>query len=463
MSKGGLAVRMAHAVRTGEVSAVTTIEAALQRFEGAGRELNAVTDIFREEALGAAEGIDRQVSTGRDPGPLAGVPFGVKDLFDVKGRVTLAGSRVAQSRPPARADATLLRRLAAAGGILCARQTMDEFAYGFTTENHHTGATRNPCDTERVAGGSSGGSAASVAAGLVPFSLGSDTNGSIRVPSSFCGIYGLKPTFGRLSRAGAFPFVASLDHVGPMAASIDDLALVYDVLQGFDPEDQCCWAQEVDRVTPRLHEGCEDLRLGRLGGWFSGQQTQDVRDGMDQVAAALGAHRTFEFPQTSQARSAAFVITAVESGRTHLDMLRARYQDYDPQVRDRLVAGACVPAAWYLQAQRFRSWFRSAVARVFEDVDVLLAPATPCVATRIGQQHMILDGVEMPVRPNLGLFTQPVSFIGLPVLVVPHRTSMGLPVGVQLIGPPGREDWLFRVAAALERTDLGQSNRRSRD
>lgn len=450
-------IGIAHEVRAGNASAVEVVRVALSGLETRGRALNAVSDTFADSALEKAEQIDREVASGKNPGPLAGVPYGVKDLFDVAGLPTTAGS-ILSGFKPASEDAVLIRRLERSGAILCARQRMDEFAYGFTTENAHFGSTQNPVDETRVAGGSSGGSAACVAAGILPFSLGSDTNGSIRVPASLCGVFGLKPTFGRLPRSGTFPFVASLDHVGPFASSVGDLAAVYDALQGADRDDPVCWAEGVEPVSHEANRDHGGLRIARLGGYFASSQTPEVRRAVDEVADALEIEERALLNGAEAARSAAFVITAAEGGRLHLDALRGHYDEYDPAVRDRLLAGACLPSSWYLQAQRYRESFKKESARLFEKFDVLIAPATPCTAPRIGQKEMELDGRRVPVRPNLGLFTQPISFIGLPVLTVPVAGQESLPAGVQLIAPPRCESSLFRLAFHLERLGVAQAS-----
>ena len=332
---------------------------------------------------------------------------------------------------------------------------MGEFAYDFTGENAHDGPSRNPHDLEHMTGGSSGGSGAAVAGGLVPIALGSDTNGSIRVPSSFCGLFGLKPTYGRLSRAGVFPFVASLDHVGPLARFPGDLALAYDAMLGLDDRDP---AQAYVSATPAsstIDEGVAGLRIARLGGYFARSAEESALSAVDTVARALNADRVVELARADVARSSAYLITMVEGAALHLERLRTRAGDFDPDVRDRLIAGAMLPGAWVTQAQKFRRRFRAETLALFRDVDILLAPATPCRAPRIGQKTFVLDGREMLVRPNLGLFTQPLSFIGLPVVVAPVWTDgEKLPIGVQIVAAPWREDLALRVASALERAGI---------
>jgi 1-carboxybiuret hydrolase len=341
-------------------------------------------------------------------------------------------------------------RLEAAGAVLVGAQNMDEYAYGFTTENAHHGTVRNPHDPTRVAGGSSGGSAASVAAGQVPLTLGSDTNGSIRVPASLCGIFGLKPTFGRLPRTGSYPFVASLDHLGPFARSVADLAVAYDAMQGHDAGDPACAVRPVEPARSRLAAGCDGLRVAVLGGWFATMADDTARAAVAKVAAALGAG-TVEWSGAEAARASAFLITNAEGANQHLPDLKTRPGDFDPLTRDRLLAGALLPAQWVQQAQRVRRSMARDAARLFERFDVLLAPATPCVAPPIGTETLRLDERDLPARASLGLLTQPISCIGLPVCTVPvfdvHPT---LPIGVQVIAAPWREDHALRIAAALE-------------
>ena len=330
---------------------------------------------------------------------------------------TRAGSKINRDRPPARADATALARLEAAGAVLIGSLNMGEYAYDFTGQNAHDGPSRNPHDLEHMTGGSSGGSGAAVAGGLVPIALGSDTNGSIRVPSSLCGLFGLKPTYGRLSRAGAFPFVASLDHVGPIARSVGDLALAYDAMLGRDEADPAQADMPATPASPTLRDGVKGLRIAKLGGYFARSAEPSAIAAVDTVARALKADRVVELAGAEQARSAAYLITMVEGAALHLERLRTRLRDFDPDVGDRLIAGAMLPGAWIAQAQKFRRRFRTEALALFRDVDILLAPATPCRAPKLGQKTFVLDGREMLVRAHLGLFTQPISFIGLPVVV----------------------------------------------
>jgi len=242
--------------------------------------------------------------------------------------------------------------------------------------------------------------------------------------------------------------VASLDHLGPFARTTRDLALAYDAMQGFDADDPACADRAAEPAAAHLDQGIDGLRIAVAGGYFKAKTAEAVA-AVDGVAAALGANRDIEIPQAERARSAAFIITASEGGSLHLDRLRARAKDYDPAVRDRLIAGAMTPASLVVKAQKFRRWYRAEVLKLFGEVDAILAPTTPCTAPLIGQQTFMLDDVELPVRANLGLYTQPISFIGLPVVAVPVPLAP-LPIAVQIIAAPWREDVALRIAHALE-------------
>ncbi len=433
-----------------KLSAAQVVDATLARIASVDPKLNSFTDVVADRARQRARKIDQAIAAGLDVGPLAGVPFAVKNLFDIEGLPTRAGSKINRDRAPAPRDATLIERMEAAGAVLVGALNMGEYAYDFTGENVHDGASRNPHDLTRMSGGSSGGSGSAVGGELVPVALGSDTNGSIRVPSSFCGIFGLKPTYGRLSRARSFPFVASLDHLGPFARNVRDLALSYDAMQGPDEEDAACTKRPVELVAALLDDDASHLRVAVAGGYFGKGLFPEAREAVARVAKALSVTREVELPEAARARAAAYVITTCEGASLHLDRLRTRAADFDPAVRDRLLAGALVPGSLVDRAQKFRRWYRSRVLELFRTVDIILAPATPCIAPKLGQQTFVIDGVELPVRPNIGIFTQPISFIGLPVVAVPLPLDP-LPIAVQIIAPPWREDLALKVARALER------------
>jgi aspartyl-tRNA(Asn)/glutamyl-tRNA(Gln) amidotransferase subunit A len=421
---------IAAAVRAGTLSARTLVEERLCALVQADRDLVAVTRVLHDRARAEADAVDAMVAAGKDPGPLAGVPYGVKDLFDLAGLPTTAGSALYADAAPATEDAEAVRRLKAAGAVVVATLNMDEFAYGFATINATYGTTRNPHDTARLAGGSSGGSAAVVAAGLLPFALGSDTNGSIRVPASLTGIYGLKPTNRDLPLEGVFPFAESFDDIGPFTRSVEDMELVWQVLAGRE-------------VSPTGNAP----RLARLGGRFRENADPDQLAAIDAIAPGSPL---VELPEIARARSAAFLITAYEGGTLHRETLAANAMAFDPQVRDRLLAGALLPDALYAEAQAFCAEYRARIAALVADYDVLLAPATPTVAPLVEDPRIEIDGALSPARADLGIHTQPISFTGLPSLAVPLYRPGKLPIGLQLIGGPGREADLFAFAATLE-------------
>jgi aspartyl-tRNA(Asn)/glutamyl-tRNA(Gln) amidotransferase subunit A len=422
-------------------------------------DLNCFTAKTFERAEREAAAIDALRAQGKPLPPLAGVPYAVKNLFDVEGMVTLAGAKINAGNAAAAADATIVARMSRAGAILVGALNMEELAYGFLTENHHYGTTRNPHDRTRGAGGSSGGSAAAVGAGMLPITLGSDTSGSIRVPASLCGVFGLKPTYGRLSRRGTYPFVNSLDHVGPFANSVLGLALAYDAMQGPDPDDPACAQRPVEPAgSLALPRG---IRIGILGGWFHEWADPAARRSVQLAAAALGATEWALLESAEVARAAAYIITGAEGGALHRPRLIEQYEDFGPSSRARLVAGGLIPASWVIQAQRVRQHAYTQAMALFERFDLLIAAAAPAVAPRVGQETLLINGRSIPTKAGLGVLTQPISCIGLPVCTVPVWPGEGespaeraLPVGVQLIGAPWREGLCLAAARTLEQAGI---------
>ena len=449
---------LARAIRAGDISASEATEAAIARIEQTDLQVNAFTGKTYARARREAGAVDALRARGEPLPVMAGVPYAVKSLFDVEDEITLAGSKINRSHAPAAHDAFLVDRMRAAGGVLVGSLNMDEYAYGFTTENTHYGPAHNPHDLERIAGGSSGGCGAAVAAQQVGISLGSDTNGSIRVPSSLCGVWGLKPTFGRLSRRGSYPFVHSIDHLGPFGDALESLALVYDALQSADPLDPGCHATAVQPAGD-VTQGIQGLRIGVLGGYFHDHASDAARQVVAAAAQALCSQGTVEWPDAAESRAAAFIITSAEGGSLHLADLCTRVEDFEPLSVDRFIAGALMPASWYLRAQRFRRVYRDRVNALFNDWDVLLAPATPVCATPIGTEWMDIQGTQHPTRPSMGLLTQPISFAGCPVVAAPMWPSCtgGLPIGVQIIAAPWREDLALRAGYALQHAGIAHT------
>jgi amidase/aspartyl-tRNA(Asn)/glutamyl-tRNA(Gln) amidotransferase subunit A len=428
------------------MSVLAGIEACLARIERFDPSINAFTAIVRDRALARAAAIDAARAAGTSPGgELEGVPFAVKNLFDIEGLVTIAGSRIEAERAnprPAAADALAVARLEAAGAILVGALNMDEYAYGFTTENTHRGPTRNPHD--------------------LPIALGTDTNGSIRVPASLCGAFGLRPTFGRLGRGGAFPFVFSIDTIGPLARSVRELALAYDAMQGPDAHDPGCAQRAAEPSVGALQADAAGnlagLRIARLGGYFEEMATPEGVAALDVACAALSGLTSVgraDWPDAAIGRAAAFMITAVEGGALHLDDLRRFYNIMEPHSRDRFLAGALAPAAWVHRAHRVRRRYIERVDTLFADHDILLAPVVPGVAPTIGDDWIEIRGRRFPSRPSMGLLTQPVSCAGVPVVAAPIARE-GLPIGIQVIAAPWCEANALRVAMALEQLGVAR-------
>ncbi|WP_274520090.1 AtzE family amidohydrolase [Meridianimarinicoccus roseus] len=428
----------------GETAIRTRVDTCLRAIDAVNGALNAFTSVLALRARARADALDHQTAAGATTGSLTGVCFGVKALFDVAGEVTLAGARLRETHAPAPRDAFAIRRLEAAGGVLVGSLNMDEFASGFTTENTHYGPTRNPHDPARTAGGSSGGSAAAVAGGMVPLALATDTNGSIRVPAAACGVFGLKPTFGRLSRAGTVLFAESLDHVGPIARDLDMLEAAYDALQGTDPDDPAQLPPPPDPV-----ENAAPLRAALAAGAFFDRCDPAASKGAERAAQALGAARRLDLPGIDAGWSAATVITLVEGSEAHLDELRHAPDAFDPMTRDRFLAGALVPAPAYLAAQRARRLWQSRALHAAADIDVLITPGLPFAPPPLSCDALLLNGETVDPRSMLGLFTQPFSCIGWPAMMVPLVGGSGLPRAVQLVARPWQERQLFRAARQL--------------
>ena len=465
---------IASAVAAKQLSAQEAVATCLDRIEALNPRVNAFTAVHKDRALARAQAVDQQVQSGQQL-PLAGVPFAVKNLFDIEDQTTLAGSKINQQNAVAAADALMIQRIEAAGGVLVGALNMGEFAYDFTGENQHYGDCRNPWNLAHMTGGSSSGSGAALASGMVPLTLGSDTNGSIRVPSALCGTYGLKPTYGRLPRTGSYPFCDSLDHVGPMARSVAELAAAYNVMQGFDATDHVCVSRQPDLVDVQSIDG-KTLRIGVLQGYFAPQEfdeaTQVVADCAKALEAMGVAVDDCELDLAEAGRSAAFLITNIEGASLHYEKILQRADDFDPDTRDRFIAGSLLPAAWYARAQRVRRQYAEEAAELFRRFDVLLAPATPMRAPLRGQKTMLMGGSEVNVRANLGYFTQPISCIGLPVVCAPvMQSQFGTPqtaqavsvsaatpsMGVQIIAAPWREDLCFKVASLLADASITRS------
>ena len=468
---GNSAADTAAAVRSGERSARSVVDEALAVTAAGDGTVHAFLHLLEEEARQAADAVDRAVAAGQDPGPLAGVPVALKDNLCTRGIPTTCSSRILDGwRPPY--DATVVTRLRSAGAVVVGKTNMDEFAMGSSTENSSSGPTRNPRDLARVPGGSSGGSAAAVAAGFVPLALGSDTGGSIRQPAAFCGVVGMKPTYGTVSRYGLVAFASSLDQIGPFAASVADAALLLEVIAGHDPADSTSLAGPAPAASRSLGAGVAGLRVGLCPELVDGA-APDVAGRVHQAAEALAAAgasvEPVSIPELRYGLSAYYLIAPAEasSNLARYDGVRyglrvgaadvtamntaTRTAGFGAEVKRRIMLGTYALSAgyydaYYGQAQRVRTLVIEAFARAYQRVDVVLGATAPSTAFAIG------DRVDDPMAMYLSdVCTIPSNLAGHPAISVPFGTGDdGLPIGVQVLAPALGEELLFRVAAAVE-------------
>ena len=448
---------LARLVASKQVSPVEVVTAHLDRIDALDPKLRAFITVMRDGALEAARAAEARVLSGEPLPPLHGVPIALKDLYNTKDAPTTAGSKIlATSRPPE--DATVVSRLRAAGGVILGKLNMHEFAYGPEGLNAHYGTAWNPWDarSHRIAGGSSSGSGVAVAAGLCPGALGSDTGGSIRIPASLCGITGLKPTYGRVSRAGVLPLAWSMDHVGPMTRTARDCALMLNAIAGYDPADPTTSVLPVPDYTAALRGDVKGLRVGLLCAHFTDVATAEVRAAVEAAAEQLERAGAIldevNLAGVLHVAAASSAIVASEALAYHAGWMRARPQDYQPDVRERLRMGAFVSGAHYVRAQQLRALVRSEIDDALAKRDVLLAPATPIPAPVLGERETTLGDGTSDVRAALIRLTRPFNYSGHPAAAAPCGfTAGGLPIGLQIVGRPFDEATVLRVVDAYQR------------
>jgi len=442
----------AAALRARKVSSVELTRASLAAIE-TQKALNAFLAIPAEAALESAKEADKELRSGRDRGPLHGVPIALKDLFDTKGVPTTAGSRVFEHRIPAE-DSTVTAKLAAAGAVLIGKTNQHEFAYGITSDNPHFGAVRNPWDLERSPGGSSGGSGAAVASGIVAMAMGTDTGGSIRIPASFCGCVGLKPTFGRVSKYGVLPLGFTLDHIGPLTRTVRDTAVTMNAIAGHDPRDVSSSAHPVEDYFPGPAPSIAGLRIGLPDNFYLEHADPEVATAVHRMAAlaeSLGARIVHvRVPDIGALNAVARVILLCEASAA-LEPYLGRPELFGKDVLALLDQGRLLPATDYIHAQRLRSLYRDQFNALWQDTDCLFTPATPTPAPRIGQYSIEIAGKTEDVRLATTAMLRGINAVGLPALSLPSGLSEGnLPLGLQIIGPAFSEALLLRTGAALE-------------
>jgi aspartyl-tRNA(Asn)/glutamyl-tRNA(Gln) amidotransferase subunit A len=448
---------LARMIATKAVSPVEVVRAHLDRIAALDPGLRAYITVCADAALQAARAAETALMSGGAVGPLHGVPYALKDLYDTAGLRTTGGSRILADRVPGK-DATVTQRLVRAGAILLGKLNMVEFAYGPEGLNPHYGHARNPWDSgvHRMAGGSSSGSGVAVAAGLAPGSLGSDTGGSIRIPASLCGITGLKPTYGRVSRAGVLPLAWSMDHVGPMTRTAADCALMLGAMAGYDPADASTSVLPVPDYSAALTGDLKGLRVGLLRGFFLEGATPEVRAAVEAAVATLARAGAvvdeLSLEHMGLVPAASTAIVAAEALAYHAEFLRTRPAEYDPDVARRLRLSAFVGGAHYVRAQQVRGLVRDAVDAALARRDVLLAPSTPIVAPALDERQTTLGDGPSDVRGALLRFTRPFNLSGHPACALPCGfTAGGLPIGMQLVGRPFDEATVLRAADGFQR------------
>ena len=441
-------------IESRQMSPVELTRAHLERIERTEPVLNAFITLLAEESLEQAGTAERQIAGGEYRGPLHGIPVGLKDLYYTRGIRTTVGTKILRDFVP-EYDAAVTERFADAGAILMGKLQMHEFALGATSVNPHDGPARNPWNPDRITGGSSGGSGAAVAAGQCMAALGSDTGGSIRIPGALCGIVGLKPTFGRISRHGVYPLSWSLDTVGPMTRSVRDSAIVLSALAGYDPRDPSSANVPTRDFTDGIEDGLSGLRVGIPEDFFYDVISPEVSEAVCMAAgvlAELGAQvESCSIPALNHALGISSAILVTEAAETLLDKLRDRPEDIGADVRARLRLGAVTPAVDYIKAQRARSAYNAQLDDAMERYDLLLAPAVAVGATGIDQEFVEIAGRQENALSLMSRLTRPFNLTGQPTISVPCGfTSEGMPVGMQLAGRHWQESTLLRAAHAYE-------------
>ena len=444
---------LSRALRTREISPVEVTEALLARIESDGT--NSFITVTAERAMEDARRAEAEISSGRYRGPLHGVPIGIKDLVDTKAVRTTMASAFFEHHVPDR-DAAVALRLREAGSVLLGKTNTHEFAYGPTGDRSFFGPTRNPRDPDKITGGSSGGSGAAVAAGLLYGAIGSDTGGSIRIPAALCGVVGMKPTFGRVGKSGVFPLAQTLDHVGPLTRTVEDNALFLSILAGHDPEDLYSVDRPEEDFARDLDRGVRGAVVGvPTDFFFEHVETEVAARVLEAVEAlrGLGAEvREVGVPNVWETLHAQRLTLAAEAYAVHEERLRSDPGLFDDQGLERLLKGEELRAYRYANAQRRRLLSRREFEEVLKDVDVILTPSIPIPATEIGQRQVSINGHDEGVYSALTRLTGPTNMNGLPSLSVPcGTTEAGLPIGLQLIGRAFEEATLYRFGHAHER------------
>jgi aspartyl-tRNA(Asn)/glutamyl-tRNA(Gln) amidotransferase subunit A len=438
----------AAALRTRKVSAVELARESLRTIQ-ANHHLNAFITVTEDLAVEQARRADQELARGEDRGALHGIPYALKDVFSTKGIRTTCGSKIFADHIPDH-DSAVYEKLTHAGAVLMGKTGLQEFAYGITCNNPHFGAIRNPRDPSRIPGGSSGGSAAAVASGMVFFALGSDTGGSIRIPAAFCGCAGIKPTSGRVSRYGVMPLDFSLDHIGPLARTAQDTGVVLQAIAGFDPRDDTSSRQPVDAYGGPTNGALKGKRVGVPQNFFNERLQPEVSrafQGALNLAASKGARLVpVRVPDPAEINAVSRVILLAEASALMEPYLHRR-GDFGADVLALLDQGRLLPATDYVNAQRLRRLFQKEWARIWDNVECIFTPTAPITAPEIGAATVDINGAPEDVRLASTRYVRAVNVLGFPAISVPLPTD-GLPIGLQVMGKPFAEAEIIRCATA---------------
>jgi aspartyl-tRNA(Asn)/glutamyl-tRNA(Gln) amidotransferase subunit A len=443
----------AAALRRRAISSRELTAACLRVIEQQNPRINAFLTVTADLAMAAADQADAELAAGTDRGPLHGIPIALKDVYSTRGIRTTCGSLLFKDHVPDH-DCAVAERLAAAGSVLLGKVNMHELAYGVTSSNPHFGPVRNPWNTERVPGGSSGGSSAAVSAGMAFMAMGSDTGASIRVPGAFCNVVGLKPSYGRVSRYGIMPLDYSLDHMGPLTLTVRDAAVCLQAIAGPDHRDDTSSQAPVDAYLPADSVSMREIRVGVPENYYFDHVEPEVNAAvrrMVQTAAGLGARvEVVRVPDIAALNAVGRVILLAEASAT-FERFRDRRDEMGDDVRVLFDQGALLPATAYVNAQRLRRLFRDQFLQLFAGIDVLLTPTAPTVAKRIGETTIDVGGQQEDFRLATTRLVRGMNVIGFPAISIPAGFGeAGMPIGLQIVGAPFSEQLLFRVAAALE-------------
>ena len=441
-------------LRAREVSATELLDECLGRIAELNPALCAFITVTEESARESARQADRELARGLDHGPLHGIPVAVKDVFLTRGVRTTAGSRLFADYVPDH-DAAAVERLAQAGVVLVGKTNMHELAYGTTSANPHFGVVRNPCDPARIPGGSSGGSAVAVAAGMALAALGSDTGGAIRIPAAFCGVVGLKPTYGRVSRYGMLPLSFSMDHAGPITSSVCDAALMLNAIAGRDPRDPSSSSTPVEDYLPAGEGSLEGVRIGLPENFYFERVTPEARAAVEraaELAARDGARIVrVRVPDMEAVNTIGRLLLLAEAAAALTPYLADRASLGD-DVRALLDQGRLIPATDYVNAQRLRRVEQDKFRTLWREVDLLFTPTVPMGAPKIGEAAVEIEGRQEDVRLAATRLVRGMDVLGLPALSLPcGLDSNGMPLGLQILAPEFREGLVLRAAKAMER------------